>query len=101
MELSEEQAPDGEDKELRKVAEDKIRERNETDLQTLLHLQGREVKSLESEKTWIDKERARDVQTMHDEGNRGDQSALRPARSRSGAAEQYVSRQNVAGFRRS
>ena len=50
-------APEGEDKELRKVAEDKIRERNETDLQTLLHLQGREVKSLESEKTWIDKER--------------------------------------------
>ena len=59
-------APEGEDKELRKVAEDKIRERNETDLQTLLHLQGREVKSLESEKTWIDKERARDVQTMND-----------------------------------
>ena len=59
-------APDGEDKELRKVAEDNIRERNETDLQTLLHLQGREVKSLESEKTWIDKERSRDVQTMND-----------------------------------
>ena len=59
-------APEGEDKELRKVAEDKIRERNETDLQTLLHLQGREVKSLESEKTWIDKERGRDVQTMND-----------------------------------
>jgi hypothetical protein len=59
-------APDGEDKELRKVAEDNIRERNETDLQTLLHLQGREVKSLDSEKTWIDKERSRDVQTMND-----------------------------------
>jgi hypothetical protein len=58
-------APTDHDKELRTVAEDKIRERNETDLQTLLHLQGREVKSLESEKTWIDKERARDVQTMH------------------------------------
>ena len=43
-------APDGEDKELRKVAEDNIRERNETDLQTLLHLQGREVKSLEFRK---------------------------------------------------
>jgi hypothetical protein len=57
--------PDGEDKELRKVAEDKIRERNETDRETLLHLQGREIKSLESEKTFIDKERARDVQTMH------------------------------------
>jgi hypothetical protein len=57
--------PDGEDKELRKVAEEKIRERNETDRETLLHLQGREVKSLESEKTFIDKERARDVQTMH------------------------------------
>ncbi len=58
--------PDGEDKELRKVAEEKIRERNETDLQTLLHLQGREVKSLETEKGFIDKERARDVQTMND-----------------------------------
>src|SRR5271167_4006943 len=58
--------PEGEDKEVRKVAEEKIRERNETDLQTLLHLQGKEVKSLESEKTWIDKERARDVQTMND-----------------------------------
>ena len=57
--------PDGEDKELRKAAEDKIRERNETDLQTLLHLQGREVKSLESEKVWIEKERARDVATMN------------------------------------
>ena len=31
------------------------------DLQTLLHLQGKEVKSLESEKVWIEKERARDV----------------------------------------
>ena len=58
--------PDGGDKELRKVAEDKIRERNETDLQHLVHLQGKEIKSLESEKVWIDKERARDVQTMND-----------------------------------
>lgn len=58
-------APTDHDKELRTVAEEKIRERNESDLQTLLHLQGKEVKSLESEKTWIDKERSRDVQTMH------------------------------------
>ena len=58
-------APTDHDKELRKAAEDKIRERNETDLQTLLHLQGREVKSLESEKVWIEKERARDVATMN------------------------------------
>jgi hypothetical protein len=58
-------APTDHDKELRKVAEDKIRERNEVDLQTLIHLQGREVKTLESERTFIDKERARDVQTMH------------------------------------
>ncbi len=57
--------PTDDDKELRKAAEDKIRERNETDLQTLLHLQGREVKSLESEKVWIEKERARDVATMN------------------------------------
>ena len=61
MELSEEHAARVEDKEIRKVAEDKIRERNETDLETLLHLQGREIKSLESEKVLIDKERARDV----------------------------------------
>lgn len=59
-------APDGEDKELRKVAEDTIKERNETAYQHLVHLQGREIKSLESEKVWIDKERARDVQTMND-----------------------------------
>ena len=58
--------PDGGDKELRKVAEDKIRERNETDGQHLVHLQGKEIKLLESEKVWIDKERARDVQTMND-----------------------------------
>ena len=31
----------------------------------LLHLQGREIKSLETEKTWIDKERSRDVATMN------------------------------------
>ena len=57
--------PEGEDKELRKVAEDNIRARNEEAFQTLLHLQGREVKSLESERSWIEKERARDVATMH------------------------------------
>jgi hypothetical protein len=58
-------APDDEDKELRKVAEDNIRTRNEEALQILLHLQAREVKSLESEKAWVEKERARDVSTMN------------------------------------
>ena len=57
--------PEGEDKEIRKAAEDKIRERNETDLHSLVQLQGREIKSLESEKVWIEKERARDVSSMH------------------------------------
>ena len=33
-------APTDHDKELRKVAEDKIRERNETDREMLLHLAG-------------------------------------------------------------
>ena len=93
-------APTDHDKELRKVAEDKIRERNETDLQTLLHLQGREVKSLESEKTWIDKERSRDVQTMNTKEIAAINQRYDRLGSRSGAAEQYVSRQNVAGFRR-
>jgi hypothetical protein len=58
------ETPDG-DKDLRKVAEDKIRERNEAGLQMLVHLQGKEIKSLESEKVWIEKERARDVATMN------------------------------------
>ncbi len=57
--------PEGEDKEIRKAAEDKIRERNEADLHSLVQLQGREIKSLESEKVWIEKERARDVSSMH------------------------------------
>ena len=91
-------APTDHDKELRKVAEDKIRERNETDREMLLHLQGREIKSLESEKTFIDKERSRDVADDEHEGNRGDQSALRPAGSRSGAAAQYVSRPKCRGL---
>jgi hypothetical protein len=58
-------APTDHDKELRKVAEDNIRGRNETDLQLLVHLQGREMKSLESEKVFVEKERARDVATFN------------------------------------
>ena len=56
----------GDEKELRKGAEEAIRERNDASFQHLVHLQGKEIKSLESEKVWIDKERARDVQTLND-----------------------------------
>ena len=52
--------------EIRKNAEEAIKERNEASFQHLVHLQGKEIKSLESEKVWIDKERARDVQTMNE-----------------------------------
>lgn len=56
----------GDEKELRKGAEEAIRERNDASFQHLVHLQGKEIKSLELEKVWIDKERARDVQTLND-----------------------------------
>ena len=56
----------GDEKEIRKAAEETIRERNQAALQHLVHVQGKEIKSLESEKVWIDKERARDVQPMNE-----------------------------------
>jgi hypothetical protein len=56
----------GDEKEMRKNAEEAVKERNDAAYQHLVHLQGKETKSLESEKVWIDKERARDVQTLND-----------------------------------
>jgi hypothetical protein len=55
----------GNDDELRKQAEEAVRERNERAREMLLHLQAREVKSLESERSWIEKERARDVSPLN------------------------------------
>jgi hypothetical protein len=50
----------------RKAAVDAVREKNERDLHNLRELQGREIKQLEGERVWIEKEKARDVSTFNE-----------------------------------
>jgi hypothetical protein len=50
----------------RKRATDAVREKNEKDLQNIRELQGREIKQLEGERVWIEKEKARDVSTFNE-----------------------------------
>jgi hypothetical protein len=49
------------DEALVKKAQDTVRLKQEVSRQTLLHLQGLEIKHLENERKWIEQERARDV----------------------------------------
>jgi hypothetical protein len=53
------------DEALLKKAQDTVRVKQEVSRQNLLHLQGLEIKHLESERKWIDQERARDVSTFN------------------------------------
>jgi hypothetical protein len=43
-----------------------VNEKNERDRRNLRELQGREIKQLESERVWIEKERARDLSTFNE-----------------------------------
>jgi hypothetical protein len=55
----------GNDAELLKQAQDYIRAKQEASRQNLLHLQGLEIKHLESERKWIEQERARDISAFN------------------------------------
>lgn len=49
------------EQELRRQAADIVTERNERAFKNLVDMQGREIKMLESERTWIEQQKARDV----------------------------------------
>jgi hypothetical protein len=48
-----------------KQAQDNVRAKNEATRQNLLHLQGLEIKHLESERKWIAEQKARDVSALN------------------------------------
>ncbi len=55
----------GTEEELRRQAVDTVRERNDRAYKSLVEVQGRELKLLESERTWIEQQKARDVSPMN------------------------------------
>ena len=73
------------DEALLKKAQDTVRVKQEVSRQNLLHLQGLEIKHLENERKFIAPGEGEGRFGLQQQGNRRDQSALRPSRSPDGA----------------